>query len=235
MAGWLRREHEVYAHLRGSFMPRLEGFEDDPEYPVLVLEDLSDADWEVHWHDVRVAGVRSALAELAISLAPPSTRPVREAFAGLFGRWHVVAEDPGPFLSTQIRSEAWLERALPTLLAATDRVRADGEDLLHLDVRSDNLCFRDGHAILVDWNSMWRRGCRASHVRAGHNRGKSCRARATTRRSLPACGRQPSDCRRRRRPRRSERDSAASSWWLLDGASGSSGSRRMCNRRSQRR
>ena len=151
-ASWIRREHEVYANLRGSFIPRLVGFDDDPIEPVLVIEDLSDADWEVHWDDVRVAGVRSALAELAISPAPPSTRPVREAFAGLFGRWHVVAEDPGPFLSTRIRSEAWLERALPTLLVAADRIRADGEDLLHLDVRSDNLCFRDGHAILVDWN-----------------------------------------------------------------------------------
>jgi hypothetical protein len=31
-------------------------------------------------------------------------------------------------------------------------VPADGDDLLHLDVRSDNLCFRDRAAILVDWN-----------------------------------------------------------------------------------
>jgi hypothetical protein len=151
-AGWLRREHEVYAHLRGSFMPRLEGFEDDPVYPVLVLEDLSDADWEVHWDEARVAAVRAALSELAVSMPPPNTRPVREAFAGLFGRWHVVEADPGPFLSTGIRSEAWLKLALPALLVAGDAVRADGGDLLHLDLRSDNLCFRDGTAIFVDWN-----------------------------------------------------------------------------------
>jgi thiamine kinase-like enzyme len=24
--------------------------------------------------------------------------------------------------------------------------------LLHFDVRSDNLCFRDGRALLIDWN-----------------------------------------------------------------------------------
>jgi aminoglycoside phosphotransferase (APT) family kinase protein len=28
----------------------------------------------------------------------------------------------------------------------------DGDELLHFDVRSDNLCFRDGVAVLVDWN-----------------------------------------------------------------------------------
>jgi hypothetical protein len=36
-AAWLRREHDVYAHLHGTFIPKLEAFEDDPLYPVLVL------------------------------------------------------------------------------------------------------------------------------------------------------------------------------------------------------
>jgi hypothetical protein len=151
-AAWLRREYEVYANLRGPFIPRLEAFDNDPLYPLLVLEDLSDADWEVSWNADRVASVRSALEELAASEAPPNTQPVRQAFPRLFGRWRVVEEDPEPFLSTGIRSRRWLEQALPTLAAAADSVRADGDDTLHLDVRSDNLCFRDGVAVLVDWN-----------------------------------------------------------------------------------
>ena len=28
----------------------------------------------------------------------------------------------------------------------------DGDDLVHLDVRSDNLCFAGGRTLLVDWN-----------------------------------------------------------------------------------
>jgi Ser/Thr protein kinase RdoA (MazF antagonist) len=151
-AAWLRREHEVYSHLRGSFIPRLEAFDDDPVYPVLVLEDLSDADWDVHWDEARVALVRAALAELVRSDPPPSTQTVRETFPWLFGRWRVVEQDPEPFLSTGIRSRRWLDEALPTLIAAADAVPADGDDLLHLDVRSDNLCFREDAAILVDWN-----------------------------------------------------------------------------------
>ena len=36
---------------------------------------------------------------------------------------------------------------------AADACRLDGDQLLHLDVRSDNICFRaDGSAVLVDWN-----------------------------------------------------------------------------------
>ena len=151
-AGWLRREHEVYSHLRGSFMPELVAFEDDPSYPVLVLEDLSDADWGTRWDPRRVELVRAALAELAASEPPPNTRPVRETLSELFGRWRVVERDPEPFLSTGIRSREWLEHALPTLIAAADAVPADGDDLLHLDVRSDNLCTRGDAALLVDWN-----------------------------------------------------------------------------------
>jgi hypothetical protein len=151
-AAWLRREHEIYAHLRGPFIARLVAFADDPAYPILLLEDLSDVDWEVRWDPGRVELVRTALAGVAASEPPPNTGPVRETFAALFGRWQAVEKDPDPFLSTGVRSREWLEGALPTLIAAADAVPADGDDLMHLDVRSDNLCFREGTAVLVDWN-----------------------------------------------------------------------------------
>jgi Ser/Thr protein kinase RdoA (MazF antagonist) len=45
---------------------------------------------------------------------------------------------------------------LPEILAAVESAPVDGDDLCHLDVRSDNLCFRDGRALLVDWNWLSR-------------------------------------------------------------------------------
>ncbi|MDQ3879704.1 MAG: phosphotransferase, partial [Chloroflexota bacterium] len=138
LARWLRREAEVYAHLRGAFIPELIAFEDDPIEPVLVIEDLSDADWDVRWDAARVAAVRAAIAELASSPPPPNTPPAREIIAE-FKTWQSVEDDPEPFLSTGIRSREWLERALPVLKTAADRARVDGDDLLHFDVRSDNL------------------------------------------------------------------------------------------------
>lgn len=152
LAAWIRREHEVYASLSGSFIPRLEGWDDDGVRPVLVLEDLSGAEWSWTWTPARVDGVLRALDELAASTPPPNTADVRETFAELWGRWEIVANDPAPFLSTGLRDAAWLERALPAILDAVARAPVAGDDVCHLDVRSDNMCFHDDRVVLVDWN-----------------------------------------------------------------------------------
>src|SRR3954469_5328667 len=54
LADWIRREHQVYAALEGSYIPRLVGFDDDGLRPVLVLEDLSEAEWSWTWTADRV-------------------------------------------------------------------------------------------------------------------------------------------------------------------------------------
>ena len=154
MAAWLRREHEVYASLGGSFIPELIGFDDDGRRPLLVIEDLSDADWSPRWTPERIHLVRDALDQLHRCAAPPNTRPVREALAVLFGRWHTVEADPRPFLSLDLRSPAWLEERLPAIVEAADTAPVDGDAVTHLDVRSDNLCTLDGRAVLVDWNFL---------------------------------------------------------------------------------
>jgi len=71
-------------------------FEDDRVYPILVLEDLSDADWEVTWDRGRVALVYAALAELAASEPPPNTRPVRETFAAAGASWKRIPSRSSP-------------------------------------------------------------------------------------------------------------------------------------------
>jgi hypothetical protein len=152
LADWLRREHAVYASLSGEFIPRLEGWDDDGMRPLLALEDLSGADWRVAWDAQRVDAVRASLDQLARAAPPPGTPTVREGFGELFGRWTLVAEDPEPFLSTGLRPPTWLDGRLPEILAAVEGAPVDGDDLCHLDVRSDNMCFRDGRAVLVDWN-----------------------------------------------------------------------------------
>jgi thiamine kinase-like enzyme len=152
MAGWLRREHEVYASLRGSFIAELVGFDDDGVRPLLVTEDLSHADWSRRWTAARVDAVRTALDELHASAPPPNTTLLRESHPQLLGRWRDVADDPAPFLSAGVRSREWLDAHLHTVIDAADSARVDGGDVMHLDVRSDNLCTLDGRAVLVDWN-----------------------------------------------------------------------------------
>ena len=152
LVGWLRREHEVYAAIEASFMPRLLGWDDDGERATLVLEDLSDAEWIWSWDSVRVDAVMTAIGEIALASLPPNTHTIRDAHPDVFARWDVVERDPAPFLSLELRDPAWLERHLATIRAAADSAPVDGDALCHFDVRSDNICFRDGTCVLVDWN-----------------------------------------------------------------------------------
>ncbi|HET8895363.1 MAG TPA: phosphotransferase [Gaiellaceae bacterium] len=146
---WLRDEHAVYSAVSGPFMPRLLGWEDDPERPLLVVEDLSDARWVPPWEDGDVAAVLATLAELAAT-TPHGPLPRFEDYG--IPSWETVAEDPAPFLSTGLADAGWLEHALATLVAATEQTPRAGDSVIHCDVRSDNLCVREGRVILFDWN-----------------------------------------------------------------------------------
>ena len=149
-AGWLRDEHRVYANVRGSFLPEFLGFQDGA-LPALALEDLSGAHWPLPWPEGSVVAILRALDELH-SVVPPAKTPSILKFGRLFEGWDEVDADPRPFLSLGLCSQNWLELYLPTLREAAESAPFVGEALLHLDVRSDNICLRDGRALLVDWN-----------------------------------------------------------------------------------
>ena len=148
-AEWTRTEYRNYRGIRGSFMPRLLGFDDDGTRPALALEDLSDAEWPPPWTDARVAGVLDAFLEFRAT-TPPIDLPREEPDDGV--DWRLVSTDPAPFLSLGLCSARWLEDALPTLIEASANAPVGGDALVHLDIRSDNLCFRQGRAIVIDWN-----------------------------------------------------------------------------------
>jgi hypothetical protein len=148
-AGFLREEHRVYSQVEESFLPRLLAWDDDGELPILVVEDLSEAHWPPPWRPGDVEAVLESLETLHGTPPPPGLP--RLTMDDLH-TWREVEADPEAFLSLGLCSPAWLERALPQLLAATDRCDVRGEAFTHLDTRSDNVCFRDGRALLVDWN-----------------------------------------------------------------------------------
>ncbi|MFF3273633.1 aminoglycoside phosphotransferase family protein [Streptomyces chrestomyceticus] len=150
-AEWLRREYEVYDALRLDVVPRVLGWYDDGELPVLVLEDLSDGDWSPPWSREKIDAVLATLRAVAGHEPPPGLPTARSTHMGE-DNWPEVAADPKPFLSLGLCSADWLDRALPVLLEAARPEQLDGDSLLHLDVRSDNLCFRAGRAFLFDWN-----------------------------------------------------------------------------------
>jgi hypothetical protein len=141
-AEWLRAERHVYENVRGSFLPAYFGAEDT----LLVIEDLSAAEWPPPWTQGRIDLVLEALDELHAT-QPPAGLPRLEVSG-----WALVREDPDPLLSTGVCSREWLAAALPAFVQADADAELDGDELLHFDVRSDNLCFRDRGAVLIDWN-----------------------------------------------------------------------------------
>jgi len=143
---WLRDEAAVLATVQGPSAPRFIAFDDGAE-PLLVLEDLMPARWPPPWREGDIDAVLAALGEVSQQHADVP-RLEHENWNG----WREIEDDPEPFLSTELRDAAWLERMLPSLVAAADAAPLAGEALLHCDVRSDNLCVKDGHVVLVDWN-----------------------------------------------------------------------------------
>jgi Phosphotransferase enzyme family len=149
-AGWLRDEYRVYRSLEAPFLARFLAWY-DRERTLLVLEDLSAAHWPPPWRRGDVDAVLARLEVVAATPAPPELPPLEDVRERLNG-WNLVADDPRPLLSTGLVTQDWLEAALPALLDAGRACDLSGDALVHLDVRSDNLCFHEGRVVFVDWN-----------------------------------------------------------------------------------
>ena len=147
-ADWTRIKYANYRSITGWFMPRVLGFDDDGSRPALAIEDLSEAAWPPPWTDARVAAVLETLAAVR-DTAPPVHLVGPEGEPS--PNWSDVAREPAPFLALGLCTPEWLEAHLPALHEAAAAAPLAGRSLVHLDVRSDNLCFRDGRAMLVDW------------------------------------------------------------------------------------
>jgi hypothetical protein len=148
---WLRDEWRVYGSLSASFLPEVVAWHDRGGTTFLVIEDLADAHWPPPWLPGQVSLVLETLDELHAATPPreqPALAELREALDG----WPIVAADPEPFLSTRVCTREWLAAALPRLAQASSECELEGEAFLHLDLRSDNLCIRDGAVLFVDWN-----------------------------------------------------------------------------------
>jgi hypothetical protein len=150
-AGWLRTERLIYEAVHQPFMPMFLGAYDDGDSMLIVLEDLTDAEWPPPWSRDSVDTVLAALDALHRTEPPQGIETLDAIRAEIVG-WPEIADDPEPLLSTRLCTAAWLERALPALVKASTDARLDGTQLLHFDVRSDNLCLRSAQALLFDWN-----------------------------------------------------------------------------------
>jgi len=150
-SGFLRDEIKVYRTVRAPFMPSFLGA-DDRDPPLLVLEDLSGGFDAPPWTEAKIAAVLEVVDQLRTTAAPPELGSAERYREEWVGSWEKVASDPEPFLALGLCSRRWLHESLPALSAAAEAAPVVGNALTHIDIRSDNLAFVNGHAKLVDWN-----------------------------------------------------------------------------------
>jgi hypothetical protein len=151
-ASWIRDEHTFYAGHPGlAFTPTLLGWHDDGDRPVLVLEDLSEAAWPPPWDRAKVDAVLTSLGQVALTAHSSELPPISQSQFDDDG-WPEIARERDAFLALGLCDAKWLDDHLDLMRAAAHSAEFGGDALLHMDVRSDNLCVRREGAVLVDWN-----------------------------------------------------------------------------------
>jgi hypothetical protein len=154
-AAALRSEYtRVYSQIEASFLPKFLGWDDHPAEPLLLLEDLSHAFWPPPWASDQIEAVRATLE--VIRQITIDGLPRLEDDPACRDWWCQIDEEPSSFLALGIVSSGWLLQSLPILRTASESAPFHGEDLVHFDIRSDNICFTDDRVVIVDWNNACR-------------------------------------------------------------------------------
>src|SRR6266540_2656006 len=125
--GQIEREAAIIDAVRAPYMPRFYGSAAVGEWAVLVLEDLSGAQWPPPFVDGGEAFLET-VARVGSTPPPPGLdrRPDERPY-GTY--WQRIAADPDPVLANGSFSAAWLEAALSLLDAAESRAELAGDDL----------------------------------------------------------------------------------------------------------
>ena len=137
-----RVEMNVYEHVSGAFLPRLIDAWTGGSRTVLVLEDLSSAYWPPPYPD-DTGPIFGTLAAVAHATPPPG-----------LARLETRPETPWDRLrELGVCAPSWVDRAVEALVAAERAFDVAGDDLVHADVWSDNLCFAARGVVLTDWGA----------------------------------------------------------------------------------
>ena len=153
--GFHRREAIIAAALpENAPVPRLLWTYDEGEdgWIVLVYEAIEGRNPRTPWNAAELDRVVDALVALSDALTPS---PVSEAIAGrardvsLFARpkWWLMQRYPPDGI------DDWFARNFNRLVELEERAReaVDGDSLIHIDMRADNMLITERGVVIVDW------------------------------------------------------------------------------------
>ena len=132
-------------------IPRLRGMVDLDPWLALILDDVDGRPPALPWRTADLERVMAALDRLAEELtpAPIGVPAIAELHAANFTGWRRLAQS-----DQRDRLDPWSRAHLDELAALEPSwaAHADGDTLLHSDVRADNLLLTaDGGVAVVDW------------------------------------------------------------------------------------
>ncbi len=169
-------EERAYREIRAirPWAPRFFGAVRREGWHLLLLEDLRGARFVPPWTEELAAAAVDDIAALhCAGMRDPVDLPPLEG--DVFAQnWQAVAPggpDEDNFLSLcgprREVARRWVEAALPTLVAHEAQLQREDQPhgIIHCDIRSDNLCLRDGRLVLFDWAAL-RRGPLAFDIAA---------------------------------------------------------------------
>ena len=158
--GMHRREAQVLGAMPdGVAVPRLLWTYDDEEsgWVLLVSQDIEGRHPRMPWRMEELDRVVDGLARLADALTPSplpvsQVRSARGAFCRSINGWRQLAVGPPSDLD---RLDQWSQRNLDSLIELESQApdAVDGDTLLHLDVRADNILLTANEVWIFDWAS----------------------------------------------------------------------------------
>lgn len=131
--------------------PTLQWEYDDGDWVVLVLDDVDGTMPDEPWRPDQLRQAMTALEQLAERLnpSPIETLSIQDDLKDNFRSWSALAETP----EMAGRLDPWAQRNLEWLadLESGWAQAAEGESLLHTDLRADNMLITPDGVIIVDW------------------------------------------------------------------------------------
>jgi hypothetical protein len=154
---WLRTERTMYSHfeeMKATFAPQqllwING-DGAHAFDAMVLEDVRACEAAPPWSESQIDRVLTTLQSVHV-LQPPNDLPRLAEAKPFTHAWKEITTSPHAALAQNVIDPAWWAQH-GEALAALDGARIfSGDALLHFDVRSDNMRFRNGECLLFDWN-----------------------------------------------------------------------------------
>jgi len=161
---WQTLPHEewMYRNITGikPFSPRYLGAVTVEGWHLLLLEDLVGSINVPPWTEKLALQAVKDIATFHVSCIHEGLKVKEIEGNGIVDNWLTIKDSPYErncflqlFIDSRLEAEAWLDQTLDAFIALEADVLHHNQPwgLIHKDIRSDNLCFRDGKLILFDW------------------------------------------------------------------------------------